>query len=66
MMLADTSVWIEHFRKGEPRLAERLTEDVILMHPWISGETGLRKPAEPKRHSFRPQCASFSEIREPA
>jgi len=38
MILADTSVWIDHFRKGEPRLAERLAEGVILMHPWISGE----------------------------
>jgi predicted nucleic acid-binding protein len=38
MILADTSVWIEHFRKGEPKLAERLSEGVILMHPWVSGE----------------------------
>ena len=38
MILADTSVWIEHFRQGEPNLAERLSEGLILMHPYISGE----------------------------
>src|SRR5690349_3037041 len=38
VILADTSVWIEHFRKGEPALQERLSEGRILMHPWISGE----------------------------
>jgi predicted nucleic acid-binding protein len=38
MILADTSVWITHFRHGEPKLAERLSKGVVLMHPWISGE----------------------------
>jgi predicted nucleic acid-binding protein len=38
MMLADTSVWIEHFHKREPALAERLSEGIVLMHPFISGE----------------------------
>ncbi len=38
MLLADTSVWIEHFRRGEPRLADRLSQGVVLMHPFVSGE----------------------------
>jgi predicted nucleic acid-binding protein len=38
MVLVDTSVWIEHFRHGQPRLAERLTEGLVLMHPFVSGE----------------------------
>jgi hypothetical protein len=38
MVLADTSVWIEHFRRGEPRLAARLADGLILMHPFVSGE----------------------------
>jgi len=38
MVLADTSVWIEHFRRGEPGLADRLREGLVLMHPFVSGE----------------------------
>jgi predicted nucleic acid-binding protein len=38
MVLADTSVWIEHFRRGEPALAERLADGLVLMHPFVSGE----------------------------
>jgi len=38
MVLADTSVWIQHFRHGEPALADRLTEGLVLMHPLIAGE----------------------------
>lgn len=38
MMLADTSVWIQHFRRGEPTLANRLSEGLVLMHPFVSGE----------------------------
>jgi len=38
MVLADTSVWIEHFRHGEQRLADRLSEGLVLMHPFVYGE----------------------------
>jgi len=38
MVLADTSVWIQHFRHGEPTLADRLSEGLVLMHPFVSGE----------------------------
>ncbi len=38
MFLVDTSVWIEHFRRGEPRLAGRLCDGLVLMHPCVSGE----------------------------
>ncbi len=38
MLLADTSVWIEHFRRREPALADRLSEGIVLMHPFVSGE----------------------------
>jgi predicted nucleic acid-binding protein len=38
MLLADTSVWIEHFRHREPALADRLSEGLVLMHPFIAGE----------------------------
>jgi predicted nucleic acid-binding protein len=38
MVLADTSVWVEHFRAGVPRLAQLLEAGQILMHPFILGE----------------------------
>jgi predicted nucleic acid-binding protein len=38
MVLVDTSVWIDHLRKGEPALAELLENNQVLMHPFISGE----------------------------
>jgi predicted nucleic acid-binding protein len=36
--LVDTSVWIEHFRRANPDLAERLSEGLVLWHPAILGE----------------------------
>ncbi|HEV3331914.1 MAG TPA: PIN domain-containing protein [Bryobacteraceae bacterium] len=38
MVLADTSVWIEHFRRGTPRLADHLNDGLVVMHPFVSGE----------------------------
>jgi predicted nucleic acid-binding protein len=38
MVLADTLVWIDHFRRGDPRLAARLSDGLVLMHPFVSGE----------------------------
>jgi predicted nucleic acid-binding protein len=38
VILADTSVWIDHFRGGDPRLHVALTEGEVLMHPFIIGE----------------------------
>lgn len=37
-VLADTSVWIQHFRAGESTLAFHLSEGHVLMHPFILGE----------------------------
>jgi predicted nucleic acid-binding protein len=38
MVLADTSVWIDHFRRGNPLFADLLTEGLVLIHPFIAGE----------------------------
>lgn len=38
MILVDTSVWMEHLRRGLPRLATRLQEVEVLIHPWVIGE----------------------------
>ena len=38
MVLVDTSVWIEHFRNGHPRLVKHLNEGSVLRHPYVVGE----------------------------
>jgi predicted nucleic acid-binding protein len=38
MVLVDTSVWIGDFRHHESALADRLSEGLVMMHPFVSGE----------------------------
>ena len=38
MILADTSVWIDHFRGRAPEMARRLDAGEILIHPFVTGE----------------------------
>jgi predicted nucleic acid-binding protein len=38
MILVDTSVWVEHLRKGDERLACLLSEELVLCHPFVIGE----------------------------
>ncbi|MDB5926405.1 MAG: PilT protein-like protein [Betaproteobacteria bacterium] len=38
MILIDTSVWVDHFRKGAPQLASVLENSQVLMHPFVLGE----------------------------
>ena len=38
MILVDTSVWIDHFRKREPALIAALEAGQVLMHPFVVGE----------------------------
>lgn len=38
MILVDTAVWIDHFRRGEPELWDALTTGLVLMHPYVVGE----------------------------
>lgn len=38
MILADTSVWVDHLRRGEPLLAAHLEAAEVLSHPWVVGE----------------------------
>jgi predicted nucleic acid-binding protein len=41
MILADTSVWVDHLRSGDARLAAELNRSAILMHPFVAGELAL-------------------------
>jgi predicted nucleic acid-binding protein len=41
MILADTSIWIDHFRRSDLRLARFLDRGEIIMHPFVIGELAL-------------------------
>jgi predicted nucleic acid-binding protein len=41
MILADTSIWIDHFRRSEQRLARFLDRGEVVMHPFVIGELVL-------------------------
>lgn len=41
MILVDTSVWIQHFRRGENRLASLLDDGQVSCHPFVIGELAL-------------------------
>lgn len=41
MILVDTSIWIDHFRTGDPRLVGLLEDGHVLAHPWVTGELAL-------------------------
>ena len=41
MILVDTSVWINHLRVGDPKLAALLQDGYVLAHPWVIGELAL-------------------------
>ena len=38
MTLVDTSVWIDHLRRGDPELTALLDENMVLVHPFVVGE----------------------------
>lgn len=37
-MLVDTSVWVDHLRRGNDRLAEQLERGEVSTHPFVIGE----------------------------
>jgi predicted nucleic acid-binding protein len=41
LILADTSVWIDHFRSGSKALQQALNDGRIVIHPWIVAELAL-------------------------
>lgn len=40
-MLVDTSVWVEHLRRGDPALSALLSRGEVECHPFIIGELAL-------------------------
>lgn len=41
MILADTSLWIDHLRAGDPDLAAWLEAGQVLIHPFVIGELAV-------------------------
>ncbi len=41
MILADTSVWVDFLRRGNPEMKNRLSRGQIVMHPFIVAEIAL-------------------------
>ena len=41
MILADTSVWIDHLRRGDSEFEALLNADEVLVHPFVIGELAL-------------------------
>jgi predicted nucleic acid-binding protein len=46
MILVDTSVWIDHLHKAEPRLVEQLERDEVACHPLVIEELALGSLAD--------------------
>lgn len=40
-VLVDTSIWVDHFRRGDSRLAGLLDRRIVVMHPFVIGELVL-------------------------
>jgi predicted nucleic acid-binding protein len=41
VILADTSIWVDHLARGDEMMASLLDAEVVLMHPFIMGEIAL-------------------------
>ena len=69
MILADTSVWIDHFRSGEKDLQKALRQGQIVIHSWIIAELALGSLRERSKTlatlNLLPQvpAAQLSEVR---
>lgn len=41
MILVDTSVWVDHLRRGDDSLRAALESAIVLTHPFVVGELAL-------------------------
>lgn len=41
MTLVDTSVWVDHLRRGNARLGRLLEDGLVITHPFVVGELAL-------------------------
>ncbi len=62
MILFDTSVWIEHLRRGDSRLVTALEENRVAIHSAIIGELACGNI--PDRAKFLADLLSLQEVEE--
>ena len=60
-VLVDTSVWVDHFRKGNARLERLLVSDAVLCHPWVLGEMACGTP--PAREQTLADLATLQMVK---
>jgi predicted nucleic acid-binding protein len=41
LILVDTSVWVDHLRRGNQRMEGLLDDGLVLVHPFVVGELAL-------------------------
>jgi predicted nucleic acid-binding protein len=51
-VVVDTSVWIDHFRHGSPRLVDLLAQDRVLIHPYVLLELACGTPPAPRERTL--------------
>jgi len=51
-VLVDTSVWVDHFRRGHEGLADLLARDAVLMHPHVLLELACGTPPAPRARTL--------------
>lgn len=56
MILADTSVWVGHLRRGDRHLADLLNRGEVLVHPFVIGELACGR--------LKPRTAILGHLRE--
>ncbi len=59
LVLADTSVWIAHFRKPNPSLQTMLSADQVLCHPLVLIEIACGTPPAPRERTL----SDFRQLR---
>ena len=68
LVLADTSVWIAHFRKPNPTLQTALSADQVLCHPMVLIEIACGTPPAPRERTLRDlrqlRCATVANTDE--
>lgn len=52
VVLADTSVWVEHFRRANPVLQSLVAEDQVLCHPLVVLELACGTPPAPRERTL--------------
>lgn len=52
LLLADTSIWVAHFRSDNPRLHSLVKTDQVLCHPLIVLELACGTPPAPRERTL--------------